>query len=418
MLALRYGTDSRLNLQLDGETLLAVCDAPRGKPLARVDEAVRDALAEPLGLPPLAQIAVPGDRVVLALDQGVPQAAAIVAQTVESLAASGVRPQDIVLLRTRAAVDTGAPDPLGALSDSMRACVVGRVHDPASRETLSYLATASDAQPIYISRDIHDADMVISIGVLRLADSLGYHGVNSALFPAFSDAASFARYRSPRAAGPSRQDELRRQADEVGWLLGLQFTIQVVPAAGGGVLHVVAGELEAVVRQGGRLCDEAWSCSVPGRASLVVTTIEGDATQQTWENVARALAAASLALDDDGDVVVCSELAEPLGPGLQLIVGADEPGSAMRQIARGKLSDALEAAQLVRSLERGKVYLVSRLDDEEVEALGVFPLAARDVSRVAGRYPSCIVLSNAQYAQARTEGVSAVRQPAGRHSRR
>jgi hypothetical protein len=44
-------------------------------------------LAQPLEFPPLAQAAVLGDRVVLALDSGVPQAPAIIAEVFRSLSA-------------------------------------------------------------------------------------------------------------------------------------------------------------------------------------------------------------------------------------------------------------------------------------------------------------------------------------------
>ena len=48
-----------------------------------------------------------------------------------------------------------------------------RVHDARDRQSLSYLAAAADGRPIYVYRALHDADLVISIGVFRLADSLG-----------------------------------------------------------------------------------------------------------------------------------------------------------------------------------------------------------------------------------------------------
>ncbi|HEX3724962.1 MAG TPA: hypothetical protein VHV08_01915, partial [Pirellulales bacterium] len=44
------------------------------------------------------------------------------------------------------------------------------------------------------------------------------------------------------------------------------------------------------------------------------------------------------------------------------------------------------------------VYLVSQLDEELVEDLGIHPLSASQVSRLARRYESCIVLANADYA--------------------
>ncbi len=409
---LRYGIDASLNLELPCEAFLAHCDAPRGKPLPDVAGAVDRALAEPLELPPLSQVALPGDRVVLALDRGVPQAAKIIERTVVALMAAGVSAEEITLLRTLSDVESGAADPLGELPEEIRQAIIQSIHDPSHRPSLSYLAASADARPIYIHRAIQDADLVISIGCLRLEDSLGYYGIGSSIFPTFSDRAQVDRYRTPKAVEAREREKLRKQVDEVSWLLGTQFTIQVVPGAGSEVLHVLAGDLQAVFRQGSRLCDEAWSYSVPQRASLVVATINGDATQQTWENVGRALAAASRAVTEDGAVAICTDLSERLGPALQQIVGADDLDEALCEVGKHRPADTLPAAELVHALQRGKVYLVSRLDEGLVEDLGVSPVAAGQVSRVAGRYDSCIVLANAQYAVACPRGECSHPQPA------
>jgi nickel-dependent lactate racemase len=269
------------------------------------------------------------------------------------------------------------------------------VHDPADRDRLSYLAASTDAKPIYINRAIHDADLVVTIGCLRLSESLGYHGISSSVFPAFSDAANVERYRSRKSSGAAQRERLCKDASEVTWLLGMRFTIQVVPGAGGEILHVLAGDIDAVFREGSRLCDAAWSYQVPRRAELVVATIEGPAVEQTWENVARALAAAARVAEPDAAVVVCSELAEQPGPTLVHAVGADDLDVALRALARTHTADSLVASEVIRALQRGNVYLLSRLDDESVEELGILPVAAEQVSRLAVHYASCIVLANA-----------------------
>jgi nickel-dependent lactate racemase len=409
---LRYGIDASLSLELPDEALLAHCDAPRGEPLLDVARAVDRALGEPLELPSLSQVALPGDKVVLALDRGVPQAAKIIARSVAALVAAGVSAHEITLLRTLADVDAGAADPLGELPDEIRQAITESIHDPGHRPSLSYLAASADARPIYIHRAIHDADLVISIGCLRLEASLGYYGIGSSIFPTFSDAAQVDHYRSPKAVEAREREKLRKQVDEVSWLLGIQFTIQVVPGAGSEILHVLAGDVQAVFRQGSRLCDEAWSFSVPQRASLVVATILGDATQQTWENVGRALAAASRAVSQEGAVAICTDLSERLGPALQQIVGADDLDETLREFGQHRPADTLPATELVRALQRGKVYLVSRLDEGLVEDLGVSPVAVGQVSRVVRRYDSCIVLANAQYALACPRGECSHPQPA------
>ena len=49
---------------------------------------------------------------------------------------------------------------------------------------------------------------------------------------------------------------------------------------------------------------------------------------------------------------------------------------------------------------------MSRLDAETVEELGLVPLTADDVSRLARRFDSCVVLANAHYAIAQPSGTA------------
>jgi nickel-dependent lactate racemase len=401
---LRYGASGSLELAVDDDALVAYCDAPRGEALRDVSQAVEHALREPLGFPPLAKSVVPGDKVVLALAEQVPQAAAIVQRVIEVLAASGIEARDVTLLRAAPTGGEMARDFYAELPPNLRSEIVGKLHDPSSRDSLSYLAATTDGKPIYLNRAIHDADFVISIGALRLADSLGYYGINSGVFPVFSDLASIERYRSPRAGSAPQRDRLRKDADEVGWLLGARFTIQVVPGAGDEILHVLAGDQEAVFLEGSRRCEEAWNYQIPRRADLIVATIEGPAESQTWDDVARALAAASESAGADGAVAICCELSHPPGPAMRLLTATDNLDEALKIIGQQKLTDALLATELVRALKRGKVYLTSRLNDELVEDLGMLPVSAGEISRLAKRYDSCIVLTNAQYAIAHPRG--------------
>jgi hypothetical protein len=69
---------------------LIECGAPHGRPLSDPVAAVRQALAKPLGFPPLRDSVVPGDRVVLALGENVPLPAALVAGAVLELIEAGI----------------------------------------------------------------------------------------------------------------------------------------------------------------------------------------------------------------------------------------------------------------------------------------------------------------------------------------
>ena len=150
------------------------------------------------------------------------------------------------------------------------------------------------------------------------ARATGYFGIHTPIFPTFSDETTLSRFRRLDALGkngPCKRD-LNHEVDHVAWLLGVNFTIQLVPAAGDRILHVLAGESKAVYRRGQQLYDDAWSWAVARRASLVVAAIEGG-VQQTWENFGRALEASEALVEDGGAIAVCCDLAGRPGPGMR-----------------------------------------------------------------------------------------------------
>lgn len=395
---LRYGVDRTLRLELPVNSLVANCDGPRGEPVEDVQAATRQALEDPLGFPPLAKAAVPGDRVALAVQGNLPQAQSIIAVTIGMLVEAGVDPSDVTVLYPAESTTSEACRPLTKLPGL--AAVNVMQHDPTHREQLGFLATSHDGKPVYLNRAICDADLVVPIGCLRDTRTLGHYGISTALFPTFADAKTAERYRSPTLIDSEVQRKrFRKEADEVRWLLGVMFTIQVVPGAGGEILKVLAGDPDRVWELGNRTYAEAWRYEVPRRAQLVVASMGDAPEEQTWENVGRALTAALAAVADDGSIAICTELREGPGPGLQQLAGADDLQAVLHNIIKQRPADALAAAQLAHALERHKVYLLSQLDEDLVEDLGIAPVrGAEQVERLGTRHESCLLLANAQYA--------------------
>lgn len=380
------------------EAMVAVCGEPHGESLADPAAAVEAALAEPLNFPPLKQATVPGDRIVLALESGVPQGATLVAAVASHLVREGSSPDRLVVLAESAAAHER--DPREVLPDAWRGEVALEVHAPDAQGRLALLASSHDGKPVYLNRTMLDADLVVPIGCLRDEASIGYHGPYGGLFPAFADSKTQQRYHKPLAPRTARQTlaTQREEIDEVGWLLGAQFTLQALPGGGGRLLRVLAGEIGEVFRAGSAAYSAAWKCSVPRRASLVVALLSGEPEQQTWDNVGRALAAASRVVAHGGAIALCTRLTAEPGPAVAGLSQADDLEAARKRIGREAASDALPATELVRAMEQGKVYLLSGLDESLVEDLGLAPMTEpEDVERLARRHESCIVLANAQY---------------------
>ncbi|HEX4148344.1 MAG TPA: lactate racemase domain-containing protein [Pirellulales bacterium] len=400
---LHYGFGSSLELEIPPERLVAECHSPDGRRIADIGRAVARALDEPLEFPSLSKAVVPHDRITLALEPGLPQAAEIVAGIVDYLCRAGADASDITVLRTQDDADAGADDPRSRLNGHGAQQVGLATHQPDDRSQLMYLAATRKGRPIYLNRMLCDADVVLPIGCVRPDPAIAYHGVYGGLYPTFSDTKTLARFRNPHLVEPGNEmiARARHEVDVVGWLSGTQFAVQVLPGGEDTVLALFAGEAGAVSEQGRESSNAAWHYQVPRRAELVICAIPGDAAQQTWDNLGRALAAALRVVSEDGAIVLCTDLARPPGPAVQGLASGEDLSAVLHRIFKQRATDTLAATELAAALERARIYLLSRLDRAFVEDLGIAPVEEdADIARLARRSNSCIVLANAQYAVA------------------
>ncbi len=391
-----YGVNSVLTIERPPDVLIAECVSPRGVRGSDVTEKVAAALASPLGFPLLSQATIPGDRVTIALGEGVPQADRVVAAIVDELV-RGSDPESIAVVCAPSDHSLAEAELMAQLAPADRDRVGLVHHDPHDREALAYVAANDSAEPIYLNRAIVDADFVVPVGCLRAESSAGYHGLHSVLFPRFSDEKTQRRFRDPQGVSqPETRERQRAEVAQAAWLLGVQFTVQIVRGAHDTVLQVLTGLADDVAAHATNLAGDAIACSVPHRAGLVVAAIDGDPTQQTWDNFARALAAASRVVAEDGVIAVCCDLDAAPGAALSCLVEEEVSEVALREIDRERTADTLPAAWLLHVLDRHTIFLLSHLDEPIVEDLGMAYLAdTEDLARLSLQFDSCIILGGA-----------------------
>lgn len=394
---------------LDGcsAEMIARCGVPDVEPIDDPTRAVVEALRQPLDYPPLADMTTPGDRVVVAVGEGVPAGATIVSGVVRTLVDGGVAPDGIVLLRTAADAQGLENDPRSWLPEPLGEAVGLVIHDPTDRDSLAYLATTEQGQPVFLNRTIVDADLVLPIGCFRHATAAGCYGIHAPVYPTFSDRATRRRFFSPETldARGRRCRRLVKEADEVGWLLGIDFSIQVIPGPGDRVFHILAGQATSVRHRAMELDVAIWHTHAPRRAELVVAAVEGSRNQQTWLQVGRALATGAALVEPGGALAVCCELADPPGMALRGLSAAASRNEAIDELHRlchdapdSVPEDALPAIQLAAALDHCRVLLLSQLDDSTVEELDITPVARVDeIVRLAGRCQSYVLLGNASH---------------------
>ena len=285
---------------------------------ARADETVSERVAAALTRPVtglgIDQFLMPGDRLGIALEPGLPRPDEILRGV---LRAMEVREPGEIRVVVSEWTDSGSLEQIRRALPETAELVIHRIAD---RDGLSYVGADEEAEPIRLCSALVDSDVVVPIGVLRSADPLTGGALSDAVCPGLGDAGLWKRLmrRTTRAVEnlqPSGTGELGSQAwaesqvEQVHWALGLQFLAAVEVIEGGEIGQVIAGTPETV-RDAAR--------SLPGRseasgdsepAEVTVVCVEGGPEQQTLANLARAAWIGRCHAAPAGSIVLISDIA-------------------------------------------------------------------------------------------------------------
>ncbi len=394
---LEYGSSGRFSCRQDSRTIVASHHGPRPNPHFVND--LREALRSPLQFPPLDQAVVPGDRVVLVIDRFTPEAAAIVSEVWRILESRQINPRDVSILQP-VELDGGTlPDPRCELPEDIRQEVHWEIHDSTDEEHRSYLATTSEGERIYLAKQVVEADFVLPIGPMKFDPVIGFRGTGSVLYPGLStyEAVARAHGQGHMELTPHEERPLRQMIDEISWLLGVQFAIQVIPSTGTGAAEVLAGATDAVYRRGKEILTEQWMVSLPERSQIVVAAIDHDAKGHGWNQLGSALQTARSLVAADGKIIILSEIDAELGPGLEIVRISETARDAFKPLRLETPPDLIESTQLAHAVDWANVYLLSHMPDDVVEDLFIIPLeSGNEVERLLATAESCVFLSSAQ----------------------
>jgi len=365
----------------------------RSLPIHEIAAQVRAQLNQPINYPALSQATVPGDRVTVAIEQGMPQQLSVLDGALLALRDAGVEGEFVTVLLPAGSVNAESLQlelaNLGHVDCSFK------IHDPEDEKANTFLGATRAGQPLRLNRDLCDADLVLSFAVSQPQNPTANY---SGLFPTYSDTETISRF-SALAAEQSTEvvTESLSEIEACGQMLGVGLIVQVVPGPGGQVAAVFAGEPASVAKKAWAEYRQIWSCETESRGDLVITTLTGDTCEQTWQNVSRAIVAAEAVLEVGGAIVICSELAVPPGRSLGHLANNEDPLVLQREILSDPSADSGPALQLSRALERGTIYLRSQLPSAVVESLGIMPLESdNELERLAQAHRPCLVLEEAQ----------------------
>jgi hypothetical protein len=374
----------------------AICDDSVSLP-----EAMVEALRNPIEYPSVDLAFVPGDRLVIALHESLPNPFQIATPVLDWLIRQLAEKQvsiTLVIPKLSNADNSEAklPDQLrqwleqhhpelsliiGSLTedDSTETAPVPHevirvvYHSPDDAQSLEYIAASDAAEPMYLQRELVEADFVIPI--YRWLEPSDPRSTDPfVVLPAFADRSTQQYYakrwllRTPNVP----DEEINHQS---GWLLGVQFTIAIVLNHDGDVGLVAAGNPERVAQACSQAVATKPTSSSLQSLELVVVRILGGgnsapARSPTWDEVASAAWIAEKWLTPTGRIVVVAERLDEVTEGINAL-SSDAPDAELTQELLNSTMEHAFSAAILRSIQsRRSVYLQSQISTEILESLG------------------------------------------------
>ena len=200
--------------------------------------------------------------------------------------------------------------------------------------------------------------------------------------------------------GPDDERPIGQRIQEIGWLVGVQFSVLVMPSSGhGGAAAVLAGQPDSVAQQGRGLLDDNWRIKVDQRGETAIVSIPAGADNPTgWDQLGDALQAASRLVVREGRIIVLSDLAAEPGPGIGILRSCRSARAALQPLRKESPPDLVPASQIAAAADWASVYLLSKLAPSLVEELFMTPLESEaEVTRLIESCDGCIIVTGAQH---------------------
>lgn len=396
-----YGDRDTIELEVERESVIHHFELPPEIRVPAID--VKRALDEPLDFPPVSQAIVPGDKITIAVDGNVPLIGPILDGLWSQFEKREITPPDVTIVHGQS-VSGGDP----RVFARNPACREFRyvVHNAGEENRCHYLATTTKGDRVYLAKELTDADFMLSVGCMGNDERLGFAGTNSVFYPNMSTQEEIDRQigRGHTELTPTDDRPLRSLVDEIGWLLGVQFTVQVIPGRRGGASRILAGCNETVFNRGRELIESQLWLGIEERPEAVLVAVDAVNGQTCWSDVVDAIHTGRRLVERDGRIIVISNVEEAIPDAFKPILTSDFPNDAAQAVWSPKSVDSPVAAKLLDAVEWARVYLLSGRPAEEVEDLFMIPLASHsEVQKLLQTTRECAFVESASRVYARID---------------
>ncbi len=377
---LDYGRTG-LPIELPDERVVGPLAIRPSSPLADPEGIVARALAEPIGTPPLAQVAR-GRRnaciLICDITRPVPNRL-ILPPLLRTLEEQGIARRDILIL-----VATGLHRPNeGAELEEMVGPEVMRNyrienHHGKVLEEHDYLGTTPNGVPVYLDSRYVRADLKITTGLIEPHLMAGYSGGRKVICPGIAGLETVKVWHGPKFLEHPRADcgildgnPVHEENTRIAQMAGCDFIVNVCIDGQRRLLWVGAGDMIRAWQEGVRFVEGIVKVPVPQACDVVVTSCAGYPLDTTWYQAIKGLTGALPIVKQGGTIVLAASLSEGVGsPEFQRLMADNPDLKVFKQRILGKdyfVMDQWQLEEQAKVADKCRVKVVT--DGLSAEAL-------------------------------------------------
>ncbi|MBQ2718966.1 MAG: nickel-dependent lactate racemase [Clostridia bacterium] len=378
-LSFGYGTRDEVVTVPDGQ-LLGVLTANEMTHERTGREAVRYALAHPIGAPRLGALVRAGQRIaIIASDISRPVPShEILPEILRELFAAGCRAEDVTVVFALGSHRKHTEEERRRLvGDEVFSTVRCVDSDP---DDCVRLGVTSAGTPVDITRTVAEADVRICTGNIEFHYFAGYSGGAKAIMPGVSTPAAIGinhrrMVEETACAGRLEGNPIREDIEEAGAITGVDYIVNVVLDEHKHIVYAVAGDVIAAHRDGCAYLDKMYRKPIPARADVVLVSQGGAPKDANLYQVQKALDNAKHAVKRGGTIVLIGACPEGLGSKTfeEWLLAAPTAESMIERIHREFRLGGHKAAAIAMVLQNAAIDLVSELPDTLVRRIFLTP---------------------------------------------
>ncbi len=334
---MRYGRQG-LDVELPDDINTQVLHLNPVPQLTNPGKQLAEALREPIGTPPLAELAVGRSNaciVISDITRPVPNEL-LVAPLLAILESAGLRREDIlILVATGLHREATEAEVVAMLGQEIAAKYRVESHQARDRAAQVYLGTTPGGIPVLIDRRYVEADLKILVSLVEPHLFAGYSGGRKAICPGLAAAETIMGFHSPQiieAPAAITGNIGTNPADAAAWHVarlagGADFTVNCTLNEQRELTGIFCGHIAEAPFAAMELAEQQSKLILDEPVDITITSNAGYPLDLTFYQAIKAATAAAQITRPDGTIIICQENAEGIGNEeyTELMLSVDDP---------------------------------------------------------------------------------------------